>query len=137
MNIDIKLNHLVIIVIVIIFTIIIANRIINLFPTEREIMLKKLLRQSIRYQVAAKQDINILLAVLHANYAASYMFAINDLFSTYELEQVLQNRKNRLEYEKRIIETQDWATKRAIKSCPNYGGITMTNDIIMKLAGEG
>ena len=87
-------------------------------------MIKKLIRQSSRYAIASKQDNNPLINVLHANYAASYMFALKDIFSDNEIEYILGSKENRLKYEKEIIDIQDKSTKMAVKICPKYGGET-------------
>lgn len=103
--------------------------------TTRQDMLKSLIRQSIRYQIASKQDKNKLLAVLHANYAATYMFVIKEYFTTQEILKILKNGKNMKEFYKRVIETQDKSTRDAIIECPSYSGNEI-NDFLTMLAGE-
>src|SRR5210317_1828114 len=40
--------------------------------------IEKLVRQSARYAVAAQQDASPVIAVLHANYAAAYFYALKE-----------------------------------------------------------
>ena len=96
--------------------------------------LKKLLRQSSRWSLAAKQDKTPLIAVLHANYGAAYLWAIKDIFSEKEIEDILGSKEMRLKFEKEIISIQDKVTKEAIKQCPNFSGQI---GILSKMAGEG
>lgn len=48
-------------------------------------MINTLVRQTSRWATASKQDINILIAVLHANYAAEYLWALKDIASDEEI----------------------------------------------------
>ena len=66
---------------------------------------------------------------------STYSFVIKDFFTTEEINDILKSEENRIEYEKRIIETQDSATKRAIEKCPDYGGREM-DDFLSQFAGE-
>lgn len=43
--------------------------------------IEKLVRQSARYAVAAQQDESPVIAILHANYAAAYFYALKDIAS--------------------------------------------------------
>lgn len=40
-------------------------------------IIKTLVRQSARWSVAASQDTNIMIAVLHSNYGAGYLWVLN------------------------------------------------------------
>ena len=96
-------------------------------------MIRKLIRQSSRYAIASRGDKTPLISVLHANYAATYMFALKDLFSDREIENVLGNTHNRIIYEKKILDIQDKATKNVMKYCPQYSGEV---DYLTQLAGQ-
>ena len=56
-----------------------------------------LVRQTARWATAAKQDKNILIAVLHANYAAGYLWALKDIASDEEIETVTNTKVSILE----------------------------------------
>ena len=46
--------------------------------------IEKLVRQSARWSTATKQDKNPLIAVLHANYCAGYLWALKEIVSNEE-----------------------------------------------------
>lgn len=100
---------------------------------EKKNMIKKLVRSSSRFSSAAKQDLNTLVKVLHANYGAADMFSLKNLFSEKEIEEVLGSEEIRKKFEAKIIEIQDKATKEAVKVCPKF---TSALDFLAKLGGE-
>lgn len=100
---------------------------------EKKNMIKKLIRQSSRYSSAARGDKNNLISILHSNYGAAYLFSLKDLFSEKEIEEVLGSEEKRKKYESKIIEVQDESTRKAVKDCPQYAGIT---DFLTELAAE-
>ena len=93
----------------------------------------KLVRQTSRWSHASRQDKDNLIAVLHANYGAGYLWALKDLFSDTEIEEVIDSKELREKLEAKVIEIQDKATKNAIKDCPQYAGAI---DFLSKLGGE-
>lgn len=100
----------------------------------RQLMIQKLLRQGARWYKGYQNDINPLIAVLHANYSAGYLWALKDIFENEEIEQVLGGKEERIQYEKTITQAQDDATKQAVKQCPQY---TDALDFMSIVAGEG
>jgi len=102
-------------------------------PNGRKDMIKKTIRQISRWSSAAKQDMNDLIAVLHANYGAGYLFSMKELFSEKEIEEVLGSEQKRKEFEAEIIKVQDEATKKAVSKCPEFSGAV---DFLAKMAGE-
>ena len=103
------------------------------FENDRKDMIRKLIRSSSRYSLAAKQDLNSLVKILHANYGAADMFSLKNLFSEKEIEEVLGSEEIRKKYEKAIIEIQDKSTREAVKKCPEF---TSALDFLAKLGGE-
>lgn len=95
-------------------------------------IINKLTRQSSRYGIAAVQDKNPLIAVLHANYAAGYLWAIKDISTTKQFKNATG--KNFLEFEKKIIEIQDNITKKLATLCPQYAGESIP--LLSELSGE-
>lgn len=77
-----------------------------------------LLRASARYAIAALQDLNVAIAVLHANYAAGYLWALSDIATTSEIEAM--SGINWKRFRNTIIDIQDMVTKRLSKACPSY-----------------
>ena len=89
--------------------------------TEKQIdfAAKKLVRQAARWSTAAKQDNNSMIAVLHANYGAGYLWALKDIINTNTIEK--KTGIDMMKFENEIIKIQDEATKKMIKLCPEYG----------------
>lgn len=82
-------------------------------------MVKKLLRQAARWSVAAEQDELPMVAVLHANYGAGYLWALKDIANNEEIENITG--MDMMRVEKEITRIQDEATKKVYKACPKYG----------------
>ena len=74
-----------------------------------------LYRQCSRWAVAAEQDNNDIIRVLHANYAAGYLWAMKDITPTSTFARVTGT--DFLEFEKKIVRIQDDATMRLASSC--------------------
>ena len=81
-------------------------------------IIKKLVRQAARWSTAAKQDKSHLIAVLHANYGAGYLWALKDAATDTEIESVAGISIKKFENE--IVSTQDAVTKLAIAKCPSF-----------------
>ena len=95
-------------------------------------IIKTLIRQASRWSTAAEQDQNVMIAVLHANYGAGYLWALKDIATDQEIEDVMKI--DVLKFKNEIIRIQDLVTKRMIKLCPEYAP---DPTYISKLAGEG
>lgn len=80
-----------------------------------EDIIKILYRQSSRWAVAANQDENEIIRVLHANYAAGYLWAIKDIAPTDVFKKATG--EEFLEFEKKIVKIQDTATMRLASRC--------------------
>ena len=72
-------------------------------------------RQSARWAAASMQDASIIIKVLHANYAAGYLWALKDIVSTQEFERITG--QNFLQFEDEIVKIQDLATKELVETC--------------------
>jgi hypothetical protein len=94
--------------------------------------IKILVRQTARWSTAAAQDDNPLMGVLHANYGAGFLWALKDIASEAEIEQAAGINMNM--FEKAILDTQDKATKKAIRACPSFGPPA---SYLTTLSGEG
>jgi hypothetical protein len=77
-----------------------------------------LTRQAARWSTAATQDENPLIAVLHANYGAGYLWAINDIVTSEQFNQMTGYDYTRFRDE--ITKIQDMATKKMISVCPDF-----------------
>jgi len=78
-----------------------------------------LTRQAARWSTAAVQDENPMIAVLHANYGAGYLWAINDIVTSSEFENMTGHDYKK--FRDSIVNVQDTATKRALQICPEFG----------------
>lgn len=83
----------------------------------RKKAIRILYRQSARYALAAYQDKAEIIAVLHANYAAGYLWSIKDIVSSQEFQKITG--VSLLEWEEKISKIQDSVTKRLIQKCPS------------------
>ena len=76
-----------------------------------------LYRQAARYAVAASQDQQPVIAVLHANYAMGYLLALKDLVTAEEFKRATG--QDLLNFEQEIARIQDTATLQLVKASPN------------------
>ena len=74
-----------------------------------------LYRQCARWASASLQDKSELVQVLHANYAAGYLWALKDIVSTEYFYKLTG--QNFLAFEHSIVDIQNKATKRLINKC--------------------
>ena len=95
-------------------------------------VIAKLVRQAARWSTAAKQDENSMIAVLHANYGAGYLWALKDIASEDEIEAATSI--DVAKFEREIVGTQDAATKRMAALCPAYAP---KKSYLTQLGGEG
>lgn len=82
-------------------------------------IIEKLSRQAARWSTAADQDKTPMIAVLHATYGAGYLWALKDIASNREIEEVTGIKTDK--FEKEITDILDKKTKEMIKLCPEYG----------------
>lgn len=92
--------------------------------------IKTLMRQAARYSSAAKQDENPLIALLHANYGAGYLWATIDVASVEDIKSIYPEF---IKIRKDILDTQDNITKNIVRMYPN---LNTQNDLLATLAGE-
>lgn len=91
-----------------------------------------LMRGCARWATASLQDKSPVISVLHANYAAGYLWAIKDIFSYYDIK--IATNIDIIEFQKKITDVQDKATQFIISTCPQYG--SDINTYFGKIAGE-
>jgi len=95
--------------------------------------IKTLIRQCARWAVAAQQDKSPLVALLHANYAAGYLWALRDIASDEDIKKIAD--LDILTFQKKITDIQDKSTKLVSKKCPQFVG-THSDLSLVKLAGD-
>lgn len=96
-------------------------------------ILQILVRQSARWSLAAEQDENPLIAVLHANYGAGYLWAIKDIATSEDVKKATGIDLKK--FERKIVSIQDDTTKKMAKLCPKYAGDS--DEFLSTIAGEG
>lgn len=104
----------------------------HLFPINPKNPASILLKQTARWTLAAEQDKNPLIAVLHANYAAGYLYALRDIMSDKDVENVTN--VSMMKVQQRVQQVQQDVTMRALRYCPNFS--TQLNDELALLGGE-
>lgn len=93
--------------------------------------IQNIIRSSSRYSNAANQDLNPFIAMLHANYGAAYLWALQEIKSNDEIQAATGI--NMIKYRQAIIDTQDKATLQMIKNCPKF---KISNPYLAKIALE-
>lgn len=81
--------------------------------------IRTLVRQAARWSTAATQDANPMIAVLHANYGAGYLWALKDIATDSEIERASSIDVKK--FTREIVAVQDASTKKMIGVCPNFG----------------
>ena len=117
------------IIILYLLYLILSNR--NVYNNVYEKQIKAILRGSSRFALASLQDKSPLIALLHANYATGYFWALKDSFTDQQIYEMTG--LNILEYQNKITDIQDSVTKR-ISLCPDFANELDLN--LAKTAGE-
>lgn len=78
-------------------------------------IIQTLYRQAARWAVASEQDENAIIALLHANYATGYLWALKDIVSTEDFRTITN--KDFLSFEQKITAIQDKATQKVVEKC--------------------
>lgn len=82
--------------------------------------IEKLVRQSARYAVAAQQDASPVIAVLHANYAAAYFYALKDIASESQIHNATGIDVKK--FKEHVTNVQDMVTRKTAEKCPDFVG---------------
>ncbi len=104
----------------------------NKYKINKTPIIKTLVRQASRWSTAASQDKNQLIALLHANYGAAYLWALKDIATDKEIERAMNI--DIIKFRDEIIDIQDKANLAMIKVCQN---IAPEQTYLSKLAKEG
>jgi hypothetical protein len=82
--------------------------------------IEKLIRQSARYATAAQQDKSPVVAILHANYAAAYLYALKDIATESQIHNATGIDVKK--FKEHVINVQDSVTKKTTETCPDFAG---------------
>ena len=94
--------------------------------------IEKLIRQSARYATAAQQDDSPLIANLHANYAAAYLYAAKDIANETQIHN--STGVDVIKFKEHIVNIQDMVTKKTVAKCPEFSG--QVDLYLATIAGE-
>lgn len=97
-----------------------------------DVPIQIMVRQAARWSTAADQDESPMIAVLHANYGAGYLWALKDIAKDDQIEGAAGIDIKKFTYE--IVSAQDRATKKMAKLCPKYAP---KESYLTKIGGEG
>lgn len=86
--------------------------------SNRTNIIKTLLRQSSRWAVAAYQDKSPIISLLHANYAAGYLWALKDIATDIEIKDITNI--DIIKFTNKITNIQDKSTRKVSSSCPQF-----------------
>lgn len=93
-----------------------------------------LIRGCARWAIASKQDKSPLISLLHANYAAGYLWAIKDIYTGEEIYKL--SGLNIINFQNEITTIQDNATKKVTNICPMFAKELLENEDLARLAGN-
>lgn len=79
--------------------------------------IKILYRQCARWAAASVQDNATIIKMLHANYAAGYLWAIKDIITAERFKEITG--EDFVKFENKIVDIQDASSKELIEKCPN------------------
>jgi|TARA_B110000977_G_scaffold186091_1_gene251614 hypothetical protein len=82
--------------------------------------IEKLVRQSARYATAAQQDSSPVIAVLHANYAAAYLYALKDIANESQIHNATGIDVKK--FKEHVTNVQDMVTRKTSEKCPEFVG---------------
>lgn len=94
--------------------------------------IRVLLRQAARYAIAAEQDLNPLIAVLHADYAAGMIYAIQAAWPEWQFREATGLWFRAVLAE--VVRIQDAAHRKMAAACPS---VAPANGILERLARGG
>ena len=99
----------------------------------RSHIISRIMRGSARWSLASKQDKSPLVAILHANYGCAYLWALKDIFNDYEIKYATGI--DVIDFQNKITNIQDLATKNIVKLCPEYAS-GIQDEILSIIAGH-
>ena len=82
--------------------------------------IEKLVRQSARYAVAAQQDESPVIAILHANYAAAYFYALKEFATDSQIHNATGIDVKK--FKEHVTNVQDMVTRKTSEKCPDFVG---------------
>ncbi|MDD4931435.1 MAG: hypothetical protein PHG66_04820 [Candidatus Colwellbacteria bacterium] len=88
--------------------------------TNRDRLIKQLVRQTARWSVASDQDESPLISLLHANYGVAYASIMRDIATDEEIKSIAGI--DIIDFQRKISDIQDKATRKVADICPLFVG---------------
>ena len=88
--------------------------------TNRDRLIKQLVRQTARWSVASEQDESPLISLLHANYGVAYASIMRDVATDDEIKSIAGI--DIIDFQQKISDIQDKATRKVADACPSFVG---------------
>ena len=85
---------------------------------DKKDIINDFIKQTARWAVAAEQDVNPLIAVLHADYGVAYAMMLRNIATDEEILKATNMTSK--QFMKKITDIQVKATRKATKVCPQY-----------------
>ena len=117
---------------ILLFGVVLIGNIIKVKSTDKKSHIETLIRQASRWSVAAQQDDSPIIALLHANYGAGYLWALKDIATDQEIYD--STGLEVIKFKKKIIDIQDEATRRVSRACPEFVGDV--DEYLLGLGGD-
>jgi hypothetical protein len=95
-------------------------------------VIQVMVRSCSRWAVASLQDRSPLIAVLHANYAAGYLWGLQDCLTDDQIHNATGI--DIIKFQKSITRVQDISTRRLVSVCPSYA--SDLDSYLSKISGE-
>lgn len=103
-----------------VYLILVAIVLYCIYSSRKVPPIKKLAQQSAKWATMSQQDDSPIIAMLHANYAVGYLWALKDIASPREITK--QTGLNIEQFEEHIVNVQSTVTKKVLKKCPELAG---------------
>ena len=104
---------------------------VDTYSPDHKAHIQKLTRQAARWSTAANQDGSPMIAVLHANYGAGYLWALKDIASDEQIHSATGIDVKQFQAE--IVHVQDTATRKMAGVCEDF---VPEKDFLSAIAGE-
>lgn len=93
----------------------------------RRLQINAMVRQTARWAGASQQDKSPMISLLHANYAAGYLQALELIATENDINQVMNLQKLRV----KVYGAQDRAARRVMSTCPDFVGEDIDKELIL------
>ena len=100
--------------------------------SNKDNLIKNLIRQTARWSVASSQDESPLVSLLHSNYGVAYVSIVRDIATDKEIKDLTG--LDIIEFQRKVSEIQDKATRKVSENCPNFIG--NMDPLLLMIAGH-